>query len=945
MKKKNTANQPVGDEGQQRRKSYEELAAEVAELRAVLQSISDGVYIGGMEGITLANQPALDQLGFTTREELNRHIGTLASEINTRDAVTGEFIPAAEQAFAKALQGERVTQDVLVTHRLTGEEMFLRCAASPVIHNEKIVAAVAVNTDITQQYKTDTLIRETQDQQNFLLKLSDAARQLSDPVDIQQIATEYLAEYLKSDRCFYAQMDELRQRSLVERDYVRRQSVSLIGEHRYQDFGVAVEVMRAGKPFIADDVERLPELRPQMKNYEAMEFKSLMATPLIKEGQLVACMAVTSCMPRHWTKHELTLLEETAERTWAAVERARAEKALQQSEAQFRSFVAASSDMVYRMSSDWQKMHVLSGEALPGDSIKLNDRWLDLFIPKEEQPRIQAAIAASVEQKKILELEHRNIESDGRIAWRLSRAIPVCDQNGDIKEWLGTARDITARKMAEQRLQVFAAHLEQQVHQRTVELKDSRDQLQSIFDTTLMQMSILRAERDPEGQITDLVIQFVNREVEKETGRRDLVGKRYAQEYPGIRETDLFDLIVQTIETGEPQQAEYHYPHEGFNRWYSCSFVKLNDGVVAVNMDISARKLAEEERFKNYMLLRQSEEVASLGSWDFDLLTGVFSWSDGMYRLFDLDRRAEVSPEIYLNYTTQAGRPAAERVVNHIRRGDSNFTETLEIKVHGELKVLRFKATVIKNSAGNPIKVLGVDMDITAGRLAAERIKTMEQQQQQEIVRVTLSSQEEERRRISENLHNGLAQMLYGIKINMSTLTAKQAVDEPDVYQKSKNYVDQLLSDAIQESRNISHELMPSVLADFGLEAAINDVSRQLSTAVQFQCTFRGLKTRSDKYIELAVFRIVQELMLNVVKHSGSTNGKVSIQILRGKVHIEVEDNGKGMPAMNGNVSGIGLASIGSKVKLLNGSVSIDSVPGYGTKVVVSLPLNGHSGK
>src|SRR5215217_2067427 len=317
MKKKNTANQPVGDEGQQRRKSYEELAAEVAELRAVLQSISDGVYIGGMEGITLANQPALDQLGFTTREELNRHIGTLASEINTRDAVTGEFIPAAEQAFAKALQGERVTQDVLVTHRLTGEEMFLRCAASPVIHNEKIVAAVAVNTDITQQYKTDTLIRETQDQQNFLLKLSDAARQLSDPVDIQQIATEYLAEYLKSDRCFYAQMDELRQRSLVERDYVRRQSVSLIGEHRYQDFGVAVEVMRAGKPFIADDVERLPELRPQMKNYEAMEFKSLMATPLIKEGQLVACMAVTSCMPRHWTKHELTLLEETAERTWA----------------------------------------------------------------------------------------------------------------------------------------------------------------------------------------------------------------------------------------------------------------------------------------------------------------------------------------------------------------------------------------------------------------------------------------------------------------------------------------------------------------------------------------------------------------------------------------------------------------------------------------------------
>jgi PAS domain S-box-containing protein len=936
--------QPFAEDRQQGPKSYEELAAEVAELRAVLQSISDGVYIGGMEGITMANKPALDQLGFKTREELNRHIGTLAAEINTRDSVSGEFIPAGEQAFAKALQGERVIQDVLVTHRLTGEDMILRCAASPVIHNEKIIAAVAVNTDITQQRKTDTMIRESQEQQAFLLKLSDAVRPLSDPAGIQQIATQCLAEYLKSDRCFYARMDELRQRSLVERDYVRQQSISLIGEHQYEDFGVAVEVMRTGKPFIADDVELVPELQSQMENYQAMEFRSLIATPLIKEGELVACMAVTSCRPRHWTKNDLFLLEQTAERTWAAVERARAQEALQQSETQFRSFVAASSDMVYRMSSDWQKMHVLSGEALPGDSIKLNDRWLDLFIPKEEQPKIQAAIATSVEQKKILELEHRNIERDGRIAWRLSRAIPVFDRNGEIKEWLGTARDISAKKMAEQQLQDFAVHLEQLVYQRTVELKESRDQLQSIFDTTLMQMSILRAERDPEGQVTDLVIQFVNRELERETGREDLVGKRYAQEYPGIRETGLFDLIVRAIESGEPQQAEYHYPYEGFNRWYSCSFIKLNDGVVAVNMDISARKLAEEERFKNYMLLRQSEEVASLGSWDFDLLTGVFSWSDGMYRLFDLDHRAEVSPELYLDYTTEAGRPAAERVVNHIRRGDSNFTEKLEIKVNGQLKVLRFKATVIRNSAGNPIKVLGVDMDITAARLAAEKIREMEAQQQQEIIRVTLSSQEEERRRISESLHNGLAQTLYGIKINMSTLTVKQAVTEPEVFDKAKKYVDQLLSDAIQESRNISHELMPSVLEDFGLEAAISDVSKQLNKAVQFQCRFNGLEALSGKYIELAVFRIAQELMLNVVKHSGDTKGNVSIGINRQKVHIEVEDNGMGMSAVKGNIAGIGLASISSKVKLLNGSMSIDSIPGNGTRVLVSLPINGHSG-
>jgi hypothetical protein len=98
-------------------------------------------------------------------------------------------------------------------------------------------------------------------------------------------------------------------------------------------------------------------------------------------------------------------------------------------------------------------------------------------------------------------------------------------------------------------------------------------------------------------------------------------------------------------------------------------FVKFDDGVVSVNMDISPRKQAEEERFKNYLLLQQSEDLALLGSWDFDLLSGVFIWSDGMYRLFNIEKGTEVTSDIYLNYTTDQGRPAAERVVRHLNKG------------------------------------------------------------------------------------------------------------------------------------------------------------------------------------------------------------------------------------------------------------------------------------
>jgi len=140
-----------------------------AELRAVIESMSDAVYIGGISGMTFTNQAALDQLGFVTREELNRSIGTLAAEIHTRDAATGAYIPAEEQAFSRALRGERVVQDVIVRHRTCGEDRIVRCAAAPVILDGRVVAAVAVNTDVTD-------IRRAAAERERLLAAERAAR-------------------------------------------------------------------------------------------------------------------------------------------------------------------------------------------------------------------------------------------------------------------------------------------------------------------------------------------------------------------------------------------------------------------------------------------------------------------------------------------------------------------------------------------------------------------------------------------------------------------------------------------------------------------------------------------------------------------------------------------------------------------------------------------------
>ena len=132
-------------------------------LRAVLENLADGLYIGTLEGITLVNKAALKQLGFSKPEELNYHIGTLAEEIQTRDWQTGEAIPIEQQAFARALGGEHVVQDVLIRHRLSGEDRIVRCAASPVVVDEQVVAAVAINSDVTTQRLAEEALRQSEE--------------------------------------------------------------------------------------------------------------------------------------------------------------------------------------------------------------------------------------------------------------------------------------------------------------------------------------------------------------------------------------------------------------------------------------------------------------------------------------------------------------------------------------------------------------------------------------------------------------------------------------------------------------------------------------------------------------------------------------------------------------------------------------------------------------
>jgi signal transduction histidine kinase len=630
--------------------------------------------------------------------------------------------------------------------------------------------------------------------------------------------------------------------------------------------------------------------------------------------------------------------------------------------------------------------------------------------------------------------------------------------------------DISERKQAEEQLLAFTSSLEEQVAERTQALRESQELLQSVFDTSLISMSVLKAVRDEDGAVLDFRLAMVNRELENETGRTDLAGRLYSEEYPGIKLTGLYELMLGVLETGEPAELEYYYPHEGFNKWYACQFVKLDDGLVATNLDVTVRRLAEEksreqahfiarinetipdlvtvtelasgqlvyvnrtpdeapgfgrdkllhlspqeqmnalqlhpddvallpdylaraarladhetatysyraryntyywrwfqvrgsvfqrdpatgaatqilsvaqdvtarkeaelQQAKSYQLLQQSEEVASLGSWDYDRGTGEFLWSAGMYRLFNLPAGSPIRPEIYLDFAVAEDRAVAERIVWGITNSRSGFEETLRIQVDGAVKTLRVKAAGAFDEAGQLLRMLGVDLDISeVQRLEAENLH-MRLTQQQALFRAVLEAQETERRRMAESLHNGLGQTLYATKLQLNQLLAGPAP-------AALNRADQLLADAIRQTRTLSHELVPTVLNEFGLPAALRDVCRSLSSPqLRLACTVElDEQQQLPQPLQVAVYRMAQELGQNVVKHARATQASLALETVPGFVLLRVEDNGAGFAVAPGLGAGIGLRTIRDQVALLGGTVDVGSSPEFGTYVRLRIPL------
>ncbi len=234
-----------------------------------------------------------------------------------------------------------------------------------------------------------------------------------------------------------------------------------------------------------------------------------------------------------------------------------------------------------------------------------------------------------------------------------------------------------------------------------------------------------------------------------------------------------------------------------------------------------------------------------------------------------------------------------------------------------------------------------VSKQIIAGhthQLQARRIRELEQERQLVAAGAILKGEERERSRLARDLHDGLGGMLSGIKLSLTNMAGNMALSEASTLSFTRALAQ--LDHSIGELRRVAHSMMPENLVRFGLREVLRDYCETLERSARLPIRFQafGLEERLEQSTEIILYRIVQELLTNVVRHAEAT--QVLVQVMRTGEHLTltVEDNGKGF-APQGTAKGIGLGNVRSRVNYLNGHTDIVSSPGTGTSVNIRITV------
>jgi PAS domain S-box-containing protein len=782
--------------------------------------------------------------------------------------------------------------------------------------------------------------RRAEEAQAYLVMLADALRPLSDPEEVQAAASRALGEYLHANRVAYFEIAG--SDYVVDRDYADGVETH-VGRYPVASFGSALlEEFLAGRTVVESDATTLPGRGPDERSaFAAIRVRGHVDVPLVKAGVLVAGMTVHSCDAREWTAEEVALIEQTAERTWAAVERARAERALRAGEERFRSLFEA-----------MDEGYCVVEPVLDATGRAVDYRYL-LANPALEQHTGLRNVVGRTAREVMPTHESRWIEDYARVA-AIGEPFRRTDRVEDLGRWYEVSAfsvgggqvgvlfaDVTARREAEEGLRASEArlaeifrhapsfmavlsgpdHVFERVNDRYLELIDGRD---------VVGLPVREALPEVEGQGYFEMLERVYRTGEPYVG----VGERVALRWRGRLEERILDFVYQPIRGATGAVT----------------------GVLVQGIDTTERKRAEAALRERDERLQLAVAIAHMGTFELDLATDavvvnepgrdIFGWADThttfsqVQMQFHPDDRDEVMRQV-----EAALDPAGPGVFE---------VEQRIIRANGAVRWLRVRGRAMFDGEGEArraVLCIGAYLDVTDQKEAEEQLRDADRKKDDFIAL------------LAHELRNPLAPIRNGLNVLRLAGADGEAIRETrEIMERQIAHMVRLIDDLLDVSR-INRNKMELRLSRVTLTEAVGAALETARPSIDAGGHELSVSIPEVPiYLEADLMRLAQvfsNLLTNSAKYTRH-GGKIwlTAEWRGGEVAVSVKDNGIGIPARSlANIFdmfsqvdrgieratgglGIGLALVKGLVEMHGGKVAASSGgEGRGSAFTVTLPV------
>jgi PAS domain S-box-containing protein len=532
------------------------------------------------------------------------------------------------------------------------------------------------------------------------------------------------------------------------------------------------------------------------------------------------------------------------------------------------------------------------------------------FVHPDDRQRVSDAIVEARHDHTPYSQEFRILRSDGTIRWLAARGKFYFSTNGVPVRMIGVSVDITERMLVEDKLREYERVVEGSEDMIAVVDREYR---YLIANRKFLKRRHMRREQ--------VVGRFVH----------EVVDKAFFETVAKPKLDQCFHGKVVTYET------KYTYPEIG-ERDLSISYFPIEgtsgiDRVACIMRDITDRKRSEENLIESEQRFRLATQAGKMYSFEWDVTTDEVVRSSEHTKVLGVTEPVRSTHQQFVQKIHPDDRPRFIATIAGLTPEDPTAEVIYRVQgSDGALVWLRTTGRAFFDGEGKLLRVIGMVADITDLKRAEEALLGM--------TRKLVEAQEQERARIARELHDDIGQRLALLSIDLTQLHENR----PDFPYEVANRIEELrqrTAGISADVHSLSHELHSSGLEYLGVVAGIKSWCREFGERQGMRIDFRssGVPSSVSSEIALCLFRVLQEALHNVSKHSGVRRSEVQLRGESGEIHLIVSDLGKGFDVAAGAESrGLGLTSMQERIRLVNGVITIESKPMRGTTIHVRVP-------